>query len=492
MHSCLALDFGASSGRLMAVDLSNDVFSLRELARMKNGPEKRANNLAWAHERLFAEVEAGLCKAGECAETFTSIGVDAWGVDYVLLDENHNVLGLPVSYRDPRTEGMVERFERDCMPLRDLYQKTGIQILPINTLFQLYAQTLLEPELLKKAKHLVFTPDYYHFLLTGNIGIERSIASTSQMLNINDGSWDSDLLAKLALPQSALADVVPAGTDMGALTSSLTQKTELSGLRVIAPASHDTASAVLATPVRRADEAGDWAYLSSGTWSLMGVETTTPITGDDAMRANWTNESGYGDTYRFLKNIIGLWIIQELARDLDGKYSFAQLAAAAEEEQAYRSLINPNDPRFFNPACMTTEIQNFCKETGQPVPDGPGALARCAYDSLSLLYRKVFLELEELRGGKINVLHVLGGGSKAHLLNQLTADALGVQVLAGPEEATALGNALAQFLSAGVISSLAEARALVAHSFPVQTYEPRAETTHTERIKEAYQRFAQF
>lgn len=478
---CLALDFGASSGRLIDVELQDDNLSILELVRMENSPKKEGDSLFWQHEYLFSEVVKGLCIAGKSGKKYHSIGVDAWGVDYVLLDEKGELIDRPIAYRDKRTRGMIEHFTQQQITRERIYDKTGIQFLEFNTLYQLYSQTIAQPELLSKTHHLLFTADYFHFLLSGVARIETTMASTSQMLGLKDKLWDTELLDTLALPQTALQAPLEPGTEIGVLLPELCKKTGLSGLQVIAPASHDTASAILAVPA----SGDDWAFLSSGTWSLLGVESKTPINGSEALAANWTNEGGYGNTYSFLKNINGLWIIQEIVRVLDGRFSFADLAAMATAEPGFSSLIDPGDMRFFSPVSMVNEIQAFCQKTSQPIPETPGALARCAYDSLSLLYRKSLVQLSSLTGRTINVLHVVGGGSQADLLNQLTASAIGIPVLAGPVEATALGNALAQFLATGAISNVNEARRLIDRSFPPRRFDPEL----TLEIDQAYERF---
>lgn len=479
---CLSLDCGASSCRLVRAELMDEALVMREIIRMENGPEKQGGRLVWPLERLFAHVVEGLREAGAEGERYDSIGVDAWGVDYVLLNENNRPLCPPVAYRDERTRGMIERFVGDRLTKTHIYEKTGIQFMPLNTLYQLYAQTLSEPELLARTKRVLFISDYFHFLLSGMMAIEKTIASTSQMWNLHDNCWDPDLVDALALPSDALLPPVDPGTEIGALSPTLCEIAGLNALRVITPASHDTASAVLSVPA----EGDDWAYLSSGTWSLLGVESKTPITGPDALNANWTNEGGYDGTFRFLKNITGMWIIQEIARGLEGRYSFAELAAMAKTEPGFISLIDPNDTRFFSPANMVKEIARYCRETGQVVPETPGSLVRCAYDSLSLLYRKTIDDLCALSGKQIKKLYVVGGGSQADFLNQLTASVTGIQLLAGPVEATALGNALSQLLTIGAISSVAEARALIRRNFPVKQYEPHPIAD----LDTAYHRFA--
>jgi rhamnulokinase len=457
---------------------------MREIIRMENGPQKQAGRLLWPLERLFAQVVEGLGRVGGQDAHYTSIGVDAWGVDYLLLDEDYRPLSPPVAYRDDRTRGMIDRFVAERLPKAQIYAKTGIQFLPFNTLYQLYAQTLAEPELLARTRRILFIPDYFHFLLSGRVAVEKTIASTSQLWNLQEDGWDPDLIDALALPGEAFLPPVDPGTELGALSPALCESAGVGPLRVIAPASHDTASAVLAAP----GEGDNWAYLSSGTWSLLGVETKTPITGPQARKANWTNEGGYGGRYRFLKNITGMWIIQEIARSLGDRYAFNELAAMAKGEPGFVSLIDPDDTRFFRPANMAEEIGHYCRETGQVVPETPGALVRCAYDSLSLLYRRTLEDLRALSGKEIKSLHVVGGGSQADFLNQLTASATGVPVLAGPVEATALGNALAQFLTTGAIASLADARALIRRNFPVKRHEP--DLRDASEIDAAYGRFA--
>ncbi len=478
---CLALDFGASSCRLVGVSLEDNRLVMHEIYRMPNGPEKQDNQMVWPLDSLVTGTIEALKKAGEENTSYESIGVDTWGVDYVLLDDNKAIFAPPVAYRDSRTEGLLEQYTAEVVSREQIYAKTGIQFLPFNTIYQLYAQTLIEPDVLQKTGTLLFIADYFHFLLSGKVTIEKTNASTSQMWNLNENCWDKDLVDSLALPKTALPEPIEAGTEIGRLLPELQDRTGLSDIRVIAPATHDTGSAVLAVPA----SGENWAYLSSGTWSLLGIESDTPIATPEALQANWTNEGGYGNTFRFLKNITGLWIIQEIARALENRYSFAELAEMAKVEDGYVSLINPDDARFFSPDNMIDEIKNFCQQTGQKVPETVGQLVRCAYDSLSLLYRKTLEDLKVLSGKQIDVLHVVGGGSQADFLNQLTAASTGVPVLAGPVEATALGNALAQFLSTGAISSLAEGRAMIAESFGLKQFNPEP----VSNFEEIYQRF---
>ncbi len=478
---CLALDFGASSCRLVGVSLENKRLVMHEIHRMPNGPVKQGRQLVWPLNALVEGTIEALRKAGEEDSSYDSIGVDTWGVDYVLLDNNNAVFAPPVAYRDSRTEGLLEKYTAEVVSREQIYSKTGIQFLPFNTLYQLYAQTLIEPDVLKKTATLLFIADYFHFLLSGTATIEKTNASTSQMWNLDENCWDKDLVDSLALPEAALPEPIEAGTEIGSLLPELQKKTGLPGIRIIAPATHDTGSAVLAVPA----SGQNWAYLSSGTWSLLGIEADKPIATQEALQANWTNEGGYGNTFRFLKNITGLWIIQEIARAFENRYSFAELADMAKAEEGYVSLINPDDARFFSPDNMIDEIKEFCRQTGQTVPESAGQLVRCAYDSLSLLYRKTLEDLKALSGKQIDVLHVVGGGSQADFLNQLTAASTGIPVLAGPVEATALGNALAQFLTTGAISTLAEGREMIAESFGLKRFNPEP----VSNFDEIYQRF---
>ena len=380
---------------------------------------------------------------------------------------------------------------KDCLKniAKAFFQKSGsirrqgIQFLPFNTLYQLYAQTLSKPDVLQKAASFLFIADYFHFILSGVATIEKTMASTSQMWNIHQNSWDTDIADSLAVSKKALLLPVVPGSKVGHLTLEMQQKTGLTDIPIIAPASHDTASAVLAVPAK----GSNWAYLSSGTWSLLGIEIDEPIINDKALQANWTNEGGYADTFRFLKNITGLWIIQEIARVLKDRYSFGELAEMARQEGGFISLINPDAPCFFSPENMIDAIKGFCRQTGQKVPETPGQLVRCAYDSLGLLYHKTLEDLRDLSRKKIEVLHIIGGGSRADLLNQLTASITGIPVLAGPVEATALGNALAQLLATDAIDSLARGRELIGASFPVQRFEPE----HLSDIETIRKRFGE-
>ena len=468
MAGCLALDFGASSIRLIGVSLADGRFALRELARFANGPQLVSGQLVWAYEGIFAKIEAALGNAGASGERYDSIGADSWGVDYVLLDAAGNLIGAPVAYRDARTEGEVERYLAGSMSAHDLFAATGLPCLPFNTLFQLSAQTRIEPSVLARARRLLFTADYVHFWLSGVAANERTLASTSQMLTL-DGRWWPAVLETLALSPSALSKPVAPGTILGPLRPELMTRSGLRDVEVIAPASHDTESAIAAIPAFADHE---WAYISCGTWSIIGVESDVPSCGTSAESAGLGNESGVDGTYCVQSTVTGLWIVQEIQRLLDERSDGGTLMEQARHIPAFRSLINPADPRFFNPPDMIAEIRAACRETRELPPETPAELVRCAYDSLALLYHTTLTKLTKVTGRCFERLHMVGGGSKASLLNQLCAGATGLPVLAGPAEATAIGNALVQFVAKGEVESIARGRRLIRDSFPPVIAEP--------------------
>jgi len=392
------------------------------------------------------------------------------GVDFVAVDAAGALVCPPVAYRDARTEGVMERYCAHQLSARDLFVATGIQCLPFNTLFQLFAQSRTEPDVLKQAHRILLTADYVHFWLSGVAANERTLASTSQMLTL-DGHWWPDTLKTLALMPDALSDPVAPGTVLGPLRATLAAETGLCDLQVIAPAAHDTQSAIAAVP---ATGSRDWAYLSSGTWSIIGFESDVPFNDAAAQTAGFSNETGYGGTYCVQSTVTGLWIVQEIQRLLDDRSDGSSLAAQAEQIPPFSSLINPADTRFFNPPDMIDEIRSACRATGEPEPSTPAELVRCAYDSLALLYRAALLKLSAVTGRHFQQIHVVGGGSKAALLNRLCAATTGLPVLAGPAEATALGNAMVQFIALGQLPSVAEGRRSIAKSFPPRLFEPSA------------------
>jgi len=483
--NCIAVDIGAGSGRIIRGALDEDGIKLKEVHRFRNGMKKFDGHLRWDMGRLFNEVCKGLRKASKGGEPPSSIGIDAWGVDFVLLDSKSRPLGPPIAYRDPRTDGMMEHF-LERMDARTIYRRTGTQFLHINTLYQLFAMAQSEPRLLRKARHILMVPDYLNFLLTGKKCMEFTNATTTQMLDIEKKDWVRDILKKVPLDPALLSRPVEPGTIIGPLTSKIQRRTGLGPINVIAPATHDTGSAVASVPATGTD----WAFISSGTWSLMGKEIGHPICTKGAMDHNFTNEGGVAGTYRFLKNNMGLWLVSELQKDLLGKRSFAELESMARRARPFSSLIDPNDKRFFNPRSMKKALDVYLRSTDQPVPRTPGTYIRCALESLALSYREVLAELRATHPGNIARVHIIGGGCQNRLLDQMTADALGLPVLAGPVEGTAVGNILVQAIALGEIKDLEEGRRLVKGSFNIQKYTPRdtdawdAAWTRFEHIRE--------
>jgi rhamnulokinase len=464
----LAIDLGAESGRLMLGTLADGKVSLAELHRFPNTPLRIGDSLHWNIEALFAEVKVGLRKAAALKIPFASISTDSWGLDYVLFDAAGGMISPTFHYRDPRTARGVDRV-RKLVSWPEVFAETGLQFMPINTIYQLASET---PERMRAAKQLLPIADAFNFLLCGVARAEESLASTTQLYNPRTRDWSARLLNVLELPRDIFPPIVPSGTVLGSLQPELARELGLPPMPVIASCSHDTGAAVAAVPAC----GEDWAYLSSGTWSLLGAELSSPLLTDQCREFNCTNEIGYGRSVRLLKNIVGLWIVQECRREWargGTDFDYATLMKLAADAPPFISLINPDDPRFVAPGDMPGKIAAFCRETGQPEPSTPGATVRCVLESLALLYARVLKKLETLTGKKFTRLHIVGGGSRNELLNQLTANALGESVLAGPVEATALGNVLVQSLALGGVSSLAAARELVANSFPLTRYEPR-------------------
>jgi len=489
-QSYLAVDLGAETGRVMAGLWDGKRIRLEELHRFPNGPVEIANSLRWDVLRIWAEIQNGLSQAARFhGKNVKSVGVDAWGVDSVLLSKSDEVVCQPFHYRDARTRGLMEKaFAR--VPRAEIFAATGLQFMELNTLYQLLALQRDSPEILAASDRLLMMPDFFHWCLCGAKVAEFTEATTTQFFHPTKREWSYGLLKKFGLPIAILPPVVEPGTALGQLRASLTTRTGLGQVQVIAPASHDTGSAVVAVPVANSDE-GTWAYLSSGTWSLMGLELRQAQLSPKVLEFNITNEGGVDGTYRVLKNITGLWLVQQCKRafERNGKtVEYAQLVRLAKAAPALRSFVDPDNPRFVNPPSMPAAIQEFCKETGQPVPQTEGALIRCALESMALKYQVVLSRLEEVGGKRIETIHVVGGGSKNPLLNQFTADACNRQVLAGPVEATALGNVLIQARACGEIGSLAELRAIVSKSTDVETFSPKASSVSL--WQEARERFA--
>jgi rhamnulokinase len=464
----LACDLGADSGRLMLGTLDNGKITVEELHRFPNGPVKTSGALHWNFTGLLEELKAGLKKAAARQLPIASISTDSWGVDYVLYDERGLVMPPVWCYRDSRTAYGVENV-RAKVDWPTTYAETGIQFMGLNTIYQLGAEP---PERLARAKQLLLIGDAFNYFCSGVARNEVSLASTTQLYNPQTKTWSKKLLNALKLREDLFAPICPSGTRLGPMKKNLATETGLPQIEVIASCSHDTGAAVAAVPA----SGGNWAYLSSGTWSLVGVEWPQPIINDQARSLQFTNEIGFGDSVRLLKNIVGLWIVQECRRHWakEGKkYDFAMLEKLAADAPPFVSLINPDDPRFLSPDDMPKRIAEFCEETGQPVPANHGAYMRCIYESLALFYRVVMRRLERLTGRKIERLHVVGGGSKDMMLNQCAANALKIPVIVGPTECTALGNILVQAIALGHLPSLAAAREVVRNSFELKTVTPQ-------------------
>jgi len=470
----LGVDLGAESGRVIAGLWDGKRMQLEEMHRFPNGGVAIADTLRWNTLGLWNEIQTGLTAAAKkFGKSVVSVGVDTWGVDYALLSKSGEVLGLPFHYRDGRTRGMFQRaFAK--VPREEIFAATGLQFMEINTLYQLLAHQKNNPELLATAETLLLMPDFLHYCLSGARVSEFTIATTSQCVNPKKRAWDTGLLEKLGLPTKIFPEIVPPGTRIGQLRASLAERTGLGPIAVVVPAAHDTGSAVAAVPTTNTGNA-NWAYLSSGTWSLLGVELQDALLSPRVLELNITNEGGVDGTYRLLKNIMGLWLVQQCRRSFAEKgkeISYEQLAQMAAEAPAFRSLVDPNDDRFLNPPDMPKAIQDFCRDTGQPVPETEGQFARCVFESLALTYASTLEGLEGLTGTKIEAVHVVGGGSRNKLLNQFTANACGRPVIAGPVEATVFGNLLVQARSHGEIKTLADIRAAVRASSDVTQCDP--------------------
>ncbi len=483
----LALDFGAESGRALLGELDGGGLQLHEIHRWPNEPVKVMGHVHWDILRLFHEIKRGLHKAlGQTGGKLDGIGVDTWGVDFGLLCEDGELLGNPFQYRDSRTNGVPEKLFAK-VPWEEVFRQTGIQFMQINTVYQLYSMALADSPALKQASQLLMVPDIFNYWLTGRKVSEFSIASTTQFYNPTTRTWAYDLLRQLGLPTGILPEIVDPGTIIGNLESDLAAEMGATeAIKVIAPATHDTGSAVAAVPA----QGSDYIYISSGTWSLMGLELSSPAVTDEARNANFTNEGGVCGTIRFLKNIMGLWIVQECRRawQKEGKeYSYAELTSMAAASPGFVSLVNPNAAVFLPAGEMPARIRKYCSETGQTVPESPGAIVRCALDSLALIYRETAEALDTFKGMTVPTIHIVGGGTQNKLLCQLTANATRRTVIAGPVEATAMGNVLVQAMGTGAIGSLQEAREVVRQSCEPETYHP----VEDKAIDKAYALFRQ-
>jgi rhamnulokinase len=482
----LAFDLGAESGRAVIGALGRGKLELNEMHRFANPTGRIRGHLHWNLLQQWEELKTGLRKAA--AETkipLAGIGVDTWGVDFGLLGASGEVLGNPYHYRDSRTNGVMENaFKR--VSREKIFQATGIQFMPINSLYQMLAMVEAKDSALRNAATLLFVPDIFNYLFTGQRKSEFSIASTSQMYDMRKNAWATGMLGQLGIPTGILPEVVPSGTVLGPLLKDVADECACGQIPVIAPAVHDTASAVAAVP----SEGDDWCYISSGTWSLMGVEIAEPIINDKSLKYNYTNEGGVGGKIRFLKNIMGMWLVQECRRHFrkEGyEHSYAELTQMAARAKGLGALIDPDYAPFLSPGEIPLKIEQFCKETRQKTPATRGDFVRACLDSLALTYRRTLEGLEDILGRKIKVIHIVGGGCQNELLNQMTANATGRPVIAGPIEATAMGNILVQAMAIGQIKDLTEARSIVRGSFPAKRFEPQDQKAWDK----AYERFVE-
>lgn len=479
----LAIDLGASSGRGIVGSFNGEKLSLKENHRFSNDPVILCGRMHWDILRIFHEIKQSIAKTVLDGDAITSIGIDTWGVDYALLDASGRMLSNPYHYRDARTEGIVSYVGRFFAPA-ELYAQTGIQCMNFNTVFQLAADLRDHPQMVQNASRMLNIPDLLNYFLTGNMANEYTILSTGALLNAHTRSYAEDLIAKAGIPQRLFGSIVRPGTKVGKLLEQVQDEVGKIDADVLTVASHDTASAVIAVPTQEKE----FLFISSGTWSLMGTELDAPKINAETEKYNFTNEGGINNTIRFLKNIMGLWLIQESRRQWrrEGKeYSFAELEALAKAAKPFRCFINPDDPCFVAPGDLPARVREFCERTGQYVPQTVGEIVRCIYESLAMKYRYTAGIISQLTGIRPRVIHVVGGGTKDGFLSQMTADACNLPVCAGPEEATAIGNLLVQMMATGEAKDLSQARAIVAASFACKHYLPQ----NASAWNEAYQTF---
>jgi rhamnulokinase len=462
----IAIDLGAESGRVMRVDFDGERLQLHEIHRFLNTPVQASGTLYWDVLRQWYEIQQGIKL---CGKDVSSLGVDTWGVDFALFDRNGQLLANPVHYRDCTINAAMMEEAFELVPRRELFERTGIQFMPLNGLYRLARMARDNSPVLNASSLFLTIADVFNYWLSGSRTCEFTHVTTQQMFNPRLNDWDRETLTSLGIPTSILPEIVQPGTGIGSYE----------GIRVIAPATHDTGSAVVAVPTTNRN----YAYLSSGTWSLLGLEVDEPIINDAAYEANLTNEGGFDGKYRLLKNIAGMWLIQQCRltwKEKGHDLEYGHLASLTHDAAPFRSLIDPDDPGFIPPGDMPARIREYCQRSGQPVPQTEGEVARCIYESLALKYRHVLELLTHVSGQQIEVLHIIGGGSKNALLNQMTADATGCRVIAGPTEATAIGNALVQLISLGELAGLAEARTLLSQSADTQEYHPQNESSWDE------------
>ena len=478
----LAIDFGASSGRAIVGSFDGEKITLNEVHRFSNDPVRVGGTVYWDVLRLFHEIKQGIVKAKQLG-SFDSIGIDTWGVDFGLIDEFGCLLENPVHYRDERTKGLIEECAA-IVPNDEFYRTTGIQFMELNTVYQLYALKKYRPHILERADRLLFMPDLFGYMLTGNMTTEYSIATTSQMVDIATKTWATGLLDRLGIPSRLLCDIKPSGSVLGTLREDICDECGVPAAKVISVCGHDTQSAITAVPC----ESGDFAFLSSGTWSLFGTELEAPIVNEKSLAMNVTNEGGYGGMTGLLKNIIGLWLIQESRRQWkrEGEeYSYADLERMALSAEPFKCFIDPDSPEFTPPGDIPGRVREFCRKTGQYVPQTVGEIMRCIYESLAMKYRSTFSMIKECTGRDYPDIHVMGGGTKDTLLCQITANACNVPVKAGPIEATVLGNIAVQLLSSGDIPDIKKAREIISRSEALREYAP----CDTDKWAGAYESF---
>ncbi|MBQ9436623.1 MAG: rhamnulokinase [Bacteroidales bacterium] len=481
--SFLAFDLGATSGRSILATIRNGKLEMRELTRFPNAIMEVHGKYYWDIFSLYQALKEGLVACAKEGVHPDSIGIDTWGVDFVAVAEDGTLLSLPRAYRDPYTDGAPEAFFK-IVPKEKVYELTGIQIMNFNSLYQLFAGVREQFAPMLKASKFLFVPDALSYLLTGQMVCEYTIASTSQILNPRSRQFEGSLLQAAGVRPDTFLPPVEPGTKVGELTDALAQETGIGKVPVVTVAGHDTASAVVAVPA----ENEKFAYLSSGTWSLMGIEVEEPIITPQSYDMNFTNEGGIEGTTRFLKNITGMWLLEQCRKEWSKSgrdYSYPEIVKMAGEAEAFRSLINPDDATFANPASMTQAIADYCRRTGQPTPETDAQYIRCIFESLALRYHQVLDMLKSVAPFAIEKLHVIGGGSQNKLLNQWTANAIGMPVVAGPSEATAIGNCMMQAKAAGVVASRQEMRRIIAQSVSLETFEPK----DTELWDNAYERF---
>ena len=471
-YNFIAFDIGATSGRTILATLKDSKLSLKELTRFPNTILRIGNKYYWNIYALYDALKAGLRAAAKENITINGIGIDTWGVDFVYIGEDDTLLGLPRSYRDPYTNGVPEKYFEQ-IPKQEVYNLTGIQILNLNSLYQLYAAKMENNSALNVAKHILFMPDALSFLLTGEKVCEYTIASTSQLLNPRNKKIEPTLLETIGISPDVFPPIVLPGEKVGTLTEAILSECQLTeSIPVIAVAGHDTASAVAAVPA----ENENFAYLSSGTWSLMGIELKEPIISEESYQMNITNEGGIDGTIRFLKNITGMWLLEQCRKEWTAQgtqYSYEEIVTLSNSAEAFQSLIDPDNPVFANPESMTKAIADYCKKTNQTVPANHAAYIRCIFDSLAMKYKQTFHCFEKIAPFKIERLHIIGGGSQNKLLNQFTANAIGVPVVAGPSEATAIGNVMTQAKGLGIVNSLHEMRAVIRNSCSPEIFQPK-------------------